>query len=159
MTETYTYTARSAESPLKVATFTLNGDALAIGMGPPAEQIASVIDDQAHGRPWVKPMGLTLLGDGDERIALSDVYAKRTDSDLAVQVWLRAGGLRLAPVKLKWDRVDNQAAADDFVRELQERKQQARSARRLPGLLDYWTSWIVGGLSALFVGLRWLRRK
>lgn len=159
MTETYTYIARSAEAPLKVATFTLNGDSLSIGMGPPAEQIASLMDDQQDGRPWMKPMGLTLIGDGDEPIALSDVSAQRSDTDLAVQVWLRAGGLRLAPVNLSWKRVDNQAAADDFVRELHERKQQARSARRLPGILDYWLSWVAAGLSALIVGIRWLRKK
>lgn len=159
MEHTYTYTARSAGSPLKVATFTLNDDTLAIGMGPPTEQVASLIDEDSQERPWVKPMAMTLIGEGDERIALADVRAARTQDDLDVQIWLRAGGLRLAPVRLHWDEVDNPAAADDFVREVNERKQAARDPSRFPGFLDYWVSWIIGGLTALALGIRWLRRK
>lgn len=159
MEDTYTYIARSADSPLKVATFTLNGDSLAIGMGPPTEQLASVIDEDSQERPWVKPLAMTAISDGAERIALADVRAVRMQDDLDVQIWVRAGGLRLAPVRLHWDAVDNPAAADDFVRELKERKQAARDPSRFPGFLDYWVSWIVGGLTALALGIRWLRRK
>lgn len=74
---------------MKVATFTLDGGSLAIGMGPPAEQVASVIDEEREHRPCMKPAAMTLVRNGDERISVSDVSAARSNSDLAAQIWLR----------------------------------------------------------------------
>jgi hypothetical protein len=48
--------------------------------------------------------------------------------------------------------VDNPDATDAFVKELRKRKATATSAEALPGLLDYWASWLATGLM-LMIGL------
>ena len=43
MAETYTYTARSAENPERVVTFTLRGRRMSVGVGAPLEQVEQAI--------------------------------------------------------------------------------------------------------------------
>jgi hypothetical protein len=172
MVETYTYTARSAEQPERVVTFTLRDSRLSVSTGAPLEQVERAIqigrgEDWPAGQEieertpvgaaegespslWLRPLAISVIERGTRPIHVDDVMAQLTDDWLHVRAWVRAGGLRLVPVTLIDGRVDNSVAARDFVNELHERK----SSRGLNVLnvFDYWATWIAavaGGLLAL----------
>jgi hypothetical protein len=120
-------------------------------------------DDEAHDvEPWLKPLAAS---DGERTYRLfdvSDVYALTEDEGLSVSAWVRAGGLRVAPVTFHMAQVDNPVAASAFVDELGRRKAEAEAPNRLPGMLDYWASWMLAGFATaigLTVWLREMRRE
>lgn len=157
MENTYTFIARSAANPLRVATFTLHSDRMSIGMGSPIEQVESFIGDeeQAEGAvggaeiiesqsPWIRPLIISLIERRSAPFHIGDVEVHRTNGGLHVHAWSRLAGLRFFPVIMRWSEVDNPAAADDFVREVGERQEAAPRVRKFIGFLDYWASWIAG---------------
>jgi hypothetical protein len=160
MKNTYTFIARSTSNPLRVATFTLHGDRLSIGMGSPIEQMESLIGEEseeveaeeskevieAHS-PWISPLIVSLIERRSTPFHIVDVEARRADGGLHVHAWSRLAGLRLFPVIMRWDEVDNPTAADDFVREVDERQEASPEGRKFIGFLDYWASWIVGAIA------------
>jgi hypothetical protein len=169
MDKTYTFIARSTEQQERVATFTLHSNGLSIGLGPAIEQISRTVaqtteEEKAESleirtRPWLKPLALSLLVQGTRPLPLKDVQASTSGDDLEVTAWIRFNGLRLLPITLHWNQVDNPAGAEDFVRELNERRRNAPRAATLPGLLDYWASWLVAGVYSLVSILRWYNRR
>lgn len=161
MENTYTYIARSAENPLRVATFTLYADRMSIGLGAPLEQMGALMPDEAEesaesaeiietGSPWLRPLIISLIERRTTPFHIRDVEISRSSGALRVYAWSRVAGLRLFPVIMSWREVDNPAAADDFVREIEERKQAASPVRKFIGFLDYWASWAIG-LIAVFL--------
>jgi hypothetical protein len=184
MENTYTYTARSADDPTRVVTFTLYNDQLAVGVGVPMEQVersvrASLAEarDEAEGEGgavietatategeggeeagvWAKPLAVSLVERATRPISISDVDARLRDGDLRLTAWVRTGGLRLAPLTFRVDRVDNADAAEAFVSELERRKRAASAPGIFAGPLDYWATWLLGSalaLTLLIVGLR-----
>jgi hypothetical protein len=166
MEETYTFIARSAKDPLKVATFTLHNSSVSVGIGVPAEQIRTTVEarsaeDENGDAPkmWMKPVALSVIGRASEPFRLYDVTAKLERGSLHVTAWMRAAGLRLAPINLTWEQVDNPEAAEGFVQEIQRRKTEVRPAGRMPGPLDYWWTWITGAISILGLGTAWIVRR
>jgi hypothetical protein len=162
MENTYTFIARSALNPLRVATFTLHGDRMSIGMGSPIEQMESIIpDDEKEAdtnkdlikspSPWLSPLILALMERKWAPFHIRDVDVDQSNGGLNVRAWSRVAGLRLLPVILAWEQVDNPAAADDFVREVIERQEAASPARKFLGFFDYWVSWVVGVIALLFM--------
>lgn len=164
MKNTYTFIARSAKNPLRVATFTLHGDRMSIGMGSPIEQMESLIGEKPEEdkvedskgaiesqSPWIRPLIVSLIERRSRPFHIGDVEAHRTNGGLRVHAWSRLGGLRLFPVIMRWDAVDNPAAADDFMREVQERKQASPEVRKFFGFLDYWVSWVAGVLALVIM--------
>jgi hypothetical protein len=163
---TYTYTARSAVNPSKVVTFTLHDHRMSVELGAPLEHLENALgieqsetEAEQEGRiqPWVKPTAVSMM----ERVArpfnISDVDADADDDRLEVTSWIRAGGLRVAPVIFSMEHVDNPEAANAFVGEVEERKAAARHPGRFRGPLDYWAGWfLVGFLISvlLWIGLR-----
>lgn len=157
MADTYTYVARSADDPRRAAVFTLHGDRVSIDpVGPPSYY--RVGDGEVRERrlrrvrrmmPWMMPTGVSAM----ERVLhkdfrVRDIMARAKGDALSVRAWVRPAGLRLAPVMMTWRQVDNPDAAQAFTREV-ERRQQQSERRGLPGPLDFWGSWLAGGLAAV----------
>jgi len=177
MAETYTYTARSAENPERVVTFTLRGSRMSVGVGAPLEQVERAIElgrgeggseeDVEEGaeievqeaekpKLWLRPVAVSLVERGTRPVHVDDVVASVVDDWLQVRAWVRTGGLRLLPITLIDGRVDNPVAAQDFVEEIEERK---TSGGFDPfGLLDYWATWVVAGIVALAMLRKWRRK-
>ena len=172
MAETYTYTARSAENPERVVTFTLRDSRMSVGVGAPLEQIERAVQlDREEEKPeegggtvsgaerpklWLRPLAVSLVQRGTRPVHVDDVVAKLTEDWLQVRAWIRAGGLRLIPITLIDGRVDNLVAAQDFVEEVQERKTTAGFS--VFALLDYWGTWLLAGLFVLTMLQRWRRK-
>ncbi len=161
MEDTYTYIARSAEDPAKAVTFTLHDNSMSVGLGAPLEHVERALEAEGEVRPrlWLKPLAVSLLERGTRPFRVADVDATRAADDwLSVTAWVRAGGLRLAPIILIRGRVDNPEAALAFVEELSSRKASVAGPFKLLGLLDYWATWLLAGF--FMVGLLgiWRRR-
>lgn len=170
MEQTYTYTARSAEDPEEVVTFTFYDHGLIVDVGAPIEHVERTLQarqaedegEEEEGvqiQPWLKPMAVSALERGTRPFDVSDVYAGLEEGDLSLTAWVRAGGLRLAPVIFNIAHVDNIDAAQAFVEELEARKAEGQRAGRFPGLLDYWATWFVGALSSVVLLGAWLRKR
>jgi hypothetical protein len=167
---TYTYTARSANDPRKVVTFTLSNDKMLIDVAALLEQVERAVASRGNGVegegeeaeqaprawPWLTPGAASLLERATEAFHLSDVDAESPDGGLRVTAWVRANHLRLAPVLFRMKKVDNPRAADDFVNEIKRRKEEAPAGKRLPGLFDYWAGWALGGAMAVGALAAWL---
>lgn len=157
MVETYTYTARNAENPEQVVTFTLRDSRMSVGVGAPLEQMEQAVgvgdEEEGEGgeerrlRLWLRPLAVSLIERGTRPVHVDDVVADLTDDWLRVRAWIRPGGLRLIPVTLIDGRVDNLVAAQDFVEEVETRKTAVEFGAL--ELLDYWGTWIAAGIFVL----------
>lgn len=176
MAETYTYTARSAENPERVVTFTLRDSRMSVGVGAPLEQVERAIElgrgeekeeeveegvqvelgEAEKPKLWLRPVAVSLLERGTGPVHIDDVVANLMDDWLRVRAWIRTGGLRLIPITLIDGRIDNPVAAQDFVEEVQERK--TVTGLNLFGLFDYWATWIAAGILALVMFQRWRQK-
>lgn len=159
MASTYTYIARSTDDPRRAAIFTLHGNRVSIEpVTAPSYYQVGEGDMRRRGRlrnvrrmmPWMMPAGVYAA----ERVLhkdfrVSDVMARASGDGLSVWAWVRPGGLRLAPVMMRWRHVDNPDAAQAFVQEVDRRRRQLGARRGLPGPFDYWGSWLAGGLAAV----------
>jgi hypothetical protein len=156
--DTYTYTARSANDPTRVVTFTFSSHHLLVDAGAPLELVERSLQAPAIGgdeaepaeeqsAPWLKPLAVSAVERTTRPFHVSDVYAYSDDEDLLVSAWVRAGGLRVAPVAFHMSQVDNVDAAQAFVKELERRKAATTRPGRFAGLLDYWASWLIGGVT------------
>jgi hypothetical protein len=163
MDNTYTYTARSAEQPEKVVTFTLHEDKLSISLGAPLEQIELAVagitaEDEAEApeaQLWLKPLALSLIERGTGPFNITDVDAKIVGDQLTINGWVRVGGLRGGAITLMDGRVDNPDAALAFVEELAARKEEL-AAPVMP--LDYWMTWFGIFASLIILFVFWRRR-
>ena len=155
---TYTYTARNINDPDKVVTFTLLDGHMRVnltGLLDQANTVASSEEKSGELKRQVslhaKPALLKLKEGISGPIHINDVNAKLEDEQLQVTLWQRMGGLRLAPVQVDMGQVDNEEAAEAFVDELEQRKEETKSnASNFFGPLDYWLGW--AGLM-LLIGL------
>jgi hypothetical protein len=165
MHDTYTYTARSAEDPAKIATFTLYNNHMRINLTGIIDQVSDIA--QAEEKPGevkeqlakqAEPAMLKAVEGAAGPVHISDVNADLSEDQLQLTLWQRLGGLRLAPVLFKFKHVDNPDAAEAFVDELEQRKERSSYAGKFFGPLDYWLGW--AGL-LLLVGflMRWPGRK
>jgi hypothetical protein len=167
MEKTYTYTARSADNPEQVVTFTFYNRHLLVDIGVPIEHVERALqarqggdqEEKYHIQPWLKPMAISAIERSTHPFNVSDVYADVDEGRLSLTAWVRAGGLRLAPVTFNMAHVDNADAAGAFVKQLEARKAEGHSPGRFPGLLDYWATWFVGALSTIVLLGAWLRKR
>lgn len=155
---TVTYTARSTDNPDKMAMFTLHNGSVSIQLGNALlEQVEEAyesfrVGDERTLSTWIKPIATGSLQQLLEPIPLEDFDAEFKDDTLQTTAWLRAGGLRLAPVMMNWKHVDNPAGAAAFLDELETRKSEI-SDSRLPDPFDYWAGWLVLGIASLVLPL------
>jgi len=145
---TYTYTARNAEDPDKVVTFTLFDDRMRINLTGLMDQAQEVVssngksDELKHkAKLQAKPVLLKIKERISGPVHISDVNANLEEEQLQVKLWPRVAGLRLAPVNIDMGQVDNEDAAEAFVNELDERKEIEKDKRKFLGPLDYWIGW------------------
>jgi hypothetical protein len=156
-TKTYTYTARNAEDPDNVVTFTIDEERLRVNltdlMEPPKPLSRSTSRPRQalhQVKTKTKPVFKKLREKVFGPVHISDVDAKLTEDKFLVRMWPRVAGLRVAPLRINMGQVDNEDAAEAFVDELDYRKETVPAARKLIGPLDYWFGW--AGLM-LLVGL------
>jgi hypothetical protein len=182
MENTFTYTARSATAPEKVVTFTLYDSSMSVELGVPLEHLERVLAGQeeaeaekeggsetaghqprdqapaaASAYHALKPVAVSLLERGAQPFHMADVSARAGDGALNVTAWVRAKGLRLAPIRFAWDRVDNPEGAKAFARQVRARREDASRPGRFAGIMDYWLSWLA--LGALVLTLFWPRKR
>jgi hypothetical protein len=163
--DTYTFTARSVVNPDAIVTFTLTDHSLRVNLTGMVEKMEKVLvseDKPSEVRHQVisqiQPAAVKFLQGSFEAIPLDDVNAKFDGDRLMVNTWKRVGGLRLAPLMISIQEVDNPDATEAFVNELNDRKSTARHLSRFVGPLDYWIGW-VGLLFGLLFLLRWSSRQ
>lgn len=153
---TFTFTARSSDDPDKTATFTLNNGTVSVELGNAlVEQVSKAVesfgDEELTGRisSWVKPAAIGTLQQTIKPIPLSDFDAEMNEDALQMTAWIRTRGLRLAPIMMTWQDVDNPQGAEAFVAEVQDRKEAIADNKAVPDPMDYWASWLVIGLIIL----------
>lgn len=161
---TYTYTARDANNPEKVITLTLIDDHVHVNLTGILDTFGDVVQAEERtseaGRQLSAQAATTALklaeGIGGP-VQINDLSASLQDDNLTITVWRRAGGLRLAPMRIHIEQVDNPEAAEAFIHELEERQDHAGHPGKFAGPLDYWLGW--AGI-ALAVGalLIWPRK-
>lgn len=166
---TFTFTARSGANPERTATFTLNNGSVSVELGNAlVEQISTAYDSFSDEESeqlftsWIKPAATGTLQTLIEPIPLADFDAEMREGTLQTTAWIRAGGLRLAPVMMTWEDVDNPQGAKAFVNELLDRKEVVDGDDYGPDPFDYWISWFVMGLFVLampIVLIRLIRKK
>lgn len=163
--DTFTYTARSSVDPSKMATFTLHNGSVSVDLGNTLveqveESYATVSDDASEQdlATWIKPAAIGALQKLIKPVQLTDFDAETSGETLQATAWIRKGGLRLAPIMMNWEEVDNPAGAQAFVDELQNRKASAELERSHPAPLDYWASWFVIGMMALALPILVIRQ-
>ena len=181
MENTFTYTARSATAPEKVVTFTLHDSSMSVELGVPLEHIeralasleqepkaqdgGETVETQNESRSdtmtgayyALKPMAVSLMEKGGQPFNVADVTARAEDEGLDVTAWVRAKGLRLAPIRFAWDRVDNPEGAKAFAHQVRARHEAASQPGRFAGMMDYWLSWLAFG--TLLLALFWPHKK
>lgn len=161
---TFTYTARSAKDPEKMAMFTLHNGSVSVQLGnaimEQAEEAYTEFreEDGSQLSAWIKPMATGSLQRFLKPIPLEDFDADVKGESLQTTAWIRTGGLRLAPVMMTWQEVDNPAGASAFVEEVRERKEGVVGMGALPDFLDYWATWIVMGIFSVVLPLILLRQ-
>jgi len=145
-----TLTLHEAKHPGKPLTFTLEGDAFQMDLSqlfvpeepipdsPPVEPGAAqmVLAMQKMIQPFSGPVhvkDVTFLADGE---------------NLTVQVWKRARGLRLAPLVLVLEGIDDPQGAAALAAQIKERSQAASWPGKYTGPLDYWGAWALLALGA-----------
>jgi hypothetical protein len=166
MENTFTYTARSALAPEKVVTFTLYDKEVSVDLGAPLEHVQrgiegeqkeaeSEAEEQAGTVSYyaLKPTVISLLEKGTRPFHVGDVYAMAKGDGLTVTAWVRAKGLRLAPIQFAWDEVDNPGGAEAFADQLRARRQAVSHPGRFSGVMDYWISWLLFGVLLLVLFL------
>jgi hypothetical protein len=160
---TFTYTARSTSNPDKVATFTLQNGTASVELGSAIikqmeDSFVAVQCDQAHKlAAWLEPAATSALQRIAQPVPHSDFEASVEGSGLRALAWIRAGGLRLAPVVGIWQEVDNVPGARAFVEEVEQRKKASIEKERMPDPFDYWAGWALVGLLTLTVPIVLMR--
>lgn len=159
--DTYTYTARSAADPDRVVTFTLSNGHMMLnltGVMDSLSEVATAEEKAATVKEQVKKQVGPSMMKGIEQLSgplhVRDIAADLKNEKLVVKAWQRAGGLRLAPMVIGIEDVDNVDAAEAFVEELGARQERTASAGKFAGPLDYWFGW-AALLFALIFLLRW----
>jgi hypothetical protein len=147
-TKTYTYTARNAEDPDKVVTFTLDEERMRVNLTDLLEDTQRVMSSDSKPRELVrqaKSKLMPVLMKLRERLMgpvhVSDVNASLNADRFRVRIWPRLAGLRLLPIRINMGQVDNEDAAEAFVDELEVRKEEEPEVRKFFGPFDYWFGW------------------
>lgn len=149
MTYTYTYTARNRENPEHAATFTIVDDHLRVNLTGLDDQISQMLSGSQEINP-IKQFLTTQAGTTLYKIIetmsgpvhIKDVAPNLTGDQLNLVIWKRVGGLRFAPMNILFQQVDNTEAAALFLEALTERQAKTDSPAILPGLMDYWATWL-----------------
>lgn len=159
--DTYTFTARSADDPARVLTFTLSNGHMHLNLTGIGDQLAGLAEAEERREEikeqWkqqAKPATLKAMENVSGPLHIRDVDVDLDGSLLTVKGWKRAGGLRLFPLFIQHEPVDNVDAAASFRDEVERRQQSVENPGKFLGPLDYWLGWV-----ALLAGLLILLRR
>lgn len=146
--KTYTYTARNAENPDKVVTFTLDDESMRVNLTDLLDDTQRLMSAKSKPRELVRqakskvmPALMKLREKVMGPVHVSDVNASLNEDRFRIRMWPRLAGLRLLPVRINMGQVDNEDAAEAFVGELEYRKETEPAARKFFGPFDYWFGW------------------
>ncbi len=137
MAVTYTYTARSADDPSQIVTFTLDGRSLSLASPTPRLLYSAAIDTQE-----IKPAAAPTASSAD----VIDVSASVAGADLRVSAWGRWHDQRWRLSALMLEHVDNPEAARAFVAELNRRKILALQQTLVAAWLKTKGRWFLAGV-------------
>ncbi len=166
MKNTYTYTARSAQNPERVLTFTLHDDTLSVNLTGVLESLEQVATAESRGdeakkqlKTQFKPTTLKVIENLSGPVHLGDVKVDlEDDGRFTFKSWKRVAGLRLAPLNINIGPVDNPEAAEAFINEFEQRKAEGSHPSKFFGPLDYWFGWAGLALAAVIL-IRWPHRE
>jgi hypothetical protein len=165
MTKTYTLTARDGNNPDRTITLTLFPNHVRVNLTGLWDQFGKIVSAEDKSgevksqiQNQVEPATLKLLETISGPVHIKDFNATLEDNDFTIQIWQRVRKLRLAPIQLVIESIDNADAATAFIEELYKRQDGANRAARFPGILDYWFTWagMVLGVLALIL---WPQKK
>ena len=165
MENTYTYTARSAEDPSRMVTFTLRDHRLTVDLTTSAEDLRKALrssqEDVAADETltWIKTIAGPLHSRGDDSFSLDDIDASVDRDALRIAAWTQSDDEHVQPIIISLDRVDNADAARAFVRELNRRKLSLARRQRLLGVIGQRLYWFLTGFFTATLSLFWLRHK
>jgi hypothetical protein len=146
-----------------MAMFTLHNGSVSVALGNALlEQVTQAFDsfhedEKNRFLAWIKPAATGSLQRVLQPVAIEDFDARTEGDNLQIIAWIRARGLRLAPIMLNWKQVDNPVAAQAFVTELQARREAVAPETALDAVFDYWLTWLVLGALTVAVPLLYLR--
>lgn len=152
---TLTFTARGIEDPDKMATFTLQNGSVSVQLGNALlTEIVNIsetyqAEEDVNIADWTKATAVGAAQKMLRTLPLQDFDADMDGNTLHATAWIRKGGLRIAPVPMTWQKVDNPEAARAFVKEVDDRRNHLPDVQALPSILDYWASWLVIGVSGV----------
>jgi hypothetical protein len=150
----HTITLHEAKHPERPFTFTLDGEVFSM-------DISALLALEAAGpeappkEPWeerLEQAALKLVQPFCAPAHVRDIRFQVEDNKLTLQIWKRARGLRLAPMVLVTDEVDDPQAAAEFAALLRERAQTAAQPGKYQGAFDYWATWAALVLGAASFG-------
>jgi hypothetical protein len=158
MTKTYTLTVRDGINPQRTLTLTLYPEFVRINLTGLWDQLGTiaVAEDKPNEvktqiKNQVQPATLKFLEAISGPVHIKDFSANLEGERFSILVWQRFRKLRLAPIQLVIDPVDNPDAAEAFINELDQRQEEASRVFRFPGILDYWLTWV--GMFLGFIAL------
>ena len=168
MTYTYTYTARDKHNPEHAATFTIVDDHLRVNLADLDDQLSGLIKQPNHMSAIVKFLvkqstlaiyKMTEWMSGP--VHIHDVSPSLQNAQFSLVIWKRVVGLKLAPMMILFQEVDNPEAAQLFIRNLTKKRSDSLKPSSFPGIFDYWISWIavLVGVITLIKRLAKLRSK
>jgi hypothetical protein len=162
---TYTYSARNKDNPNRMVTFTIYDEQLKVNLSGLVEQVSEVFNEEDRKsaiKEVISTQSGTALYKAIERLSgpvhINDVTPIFKNGEFTLTFWNRVIGLRFAPIVIMMGDVDNPAAAEQFIKTLEERQDLADNPGFFAGPLDYWATWI-GAVIALIVLLRWPHKK
>ncbi len=163
--QTFTYTARSVDNPDRVITFTLYDSHVRVSPTGLLEQTGTLSQSEDKSaeikeqiKTQAKPLFKKITEEISEPVHINDVNASLSDEHLKVTMWQRLAGLRLAPIMFNMGKIDNEAAAEAFVQELEKRQVKEDHPGKFFGPLDYWIGWLGITLTIGFL-IRWPKHK
>jgi len=165
MTKTYTFTARDGLNPDRTVTLTLFPDFVRVNLTGLWDQLGKIAttDDKSNEvktqlKNQMSPAALKIIEMISGPIHIKDFNATLEEERFSIQIWQRVRGLRLAPIQLVIDPIDNIDASSAFIEQLEKRKQEANRVARFPGILDYWFTWM-GMLMGFVALLLWPQKR
>ena len=164
MTTPYTLTLHEADHPDQPITFTLDGDTFQMDIGALFGPETPALDTPPK-EPWEERLELVtqkFIQPFSSPMHVRDVTFLAQGDAITLQIWKRLGGLRLAPILITIDDIDDPVATADFAQRVEEQAHFASRPGKYTGPLDYWGSWILMGLgvASAFISLGyWLSRR
>jgi hypothetical protein len=115
-------------------------------------------EDENRLTAWIEPTTTGALQSVLQPVSLADFDAQMKGESLQTMAWIRAGGLRLAPIMVTWSQIDNPAGAQVFVDEVNKRKEKATEDKSMLDPFDYWVTWLLIGIVSFVLPIFWWKK-